>query len=81
MTCAAGLRVNGAGWAACRRIEDEVPSAKSLMVLINTGFLSFCMGANYRPFSFEPIGRGFESLRARQFQSVFTGHLGPWCPE
>ena len=44
--------------AACRRIEDEVPSAKSLKVLVNTAFLSFCMGANYRPFSFEPIGRG-----------------------
>jgi hypothetical protein len=69
VTCAAALRASGAGWVACRRIEDEVPSAKSLMVLINTGFLSFCMGANYCPFSFEPGGRRFESVRAHKNQS------------
>ena len=67
MTCVVGLRVSGVGWAACRRMEDAVPSAKSLMTLINPGFLSFCMGANYRPISFERSGRRFESVRAHQF--------------
>jgi hypothetical protein len=69
VTCAVGLRVSGAVSVArdCRRVADAVPSAKSLMALINTGFLSFCMGANYRPIGFEPIGRRFESVRARDF--------------
>jgi len=68
VTCVAGLRVSSASPAACWTIEDEVPSAKSLMALINTAFLSFCMDANYRPIGFEPGCRRFESVRAHQIQ-------------
>jgi hypothetical protein len=66
VTCAAGLRVSRAASVACRRVADAVPFAKSLKALINIGFFSFCMGANYRPIRFERSGRRFESVRAHQ---------------